>query len=489
MKKNNLMKSFIIHYVTRSLTGRREDMVKLLKLASDKFKPDPGTSWFLKSLKRDLDQDGFFYKLFLRVGKELSTPYKRKIVRNLIINQNVEGAVIRNSYKNRDTWVPNFIVVSPTMRCNYRCTGCYSGLYTKKDELTETELDNLLKQCRDLGIYFIVISGGEPWVLKETLLRLFKKYNDMFFLTYTNGSFLDASTAKKLAALGNVAPALSLEGWERETDERRGPGAWAKLITAMENLKREGVFFGISVTYTKHNNAVVTDEKFIEYFVEKGAIFGWYFMFMPVGKDPILDLVPTPAQRVATGNKITELRNKYPIFLADFWNDGPAAGGCLAGGRQYLHVLNTGQVEPCVFAHFNSDNIREKSLIECVNSPFFKDIRAAFPYNDSANLKTPCMIIDNPQVLRDLVAKHVIPAGHEHSEDIINSREVRDFIDRYSEEMHRLTEPKWQEIINNPQERWYKEGKQYKNLFKYRKKPETKKEQKAKEEVFTHAEG
>lgn len=470
MKNNNLfMERLITNRVTKSLTGKKEDMEKLLDLTSDKFTLNLGTQWFLKSLRKSLEEEGLLYKVFLRVGKELSPPYKRKLVRNLIINQNVLGSAKRNSYKTEDTWVPNFIVISPTMRCNYRCTGCYSGLYTKRDELTEGELDGILKQCRDLGIYFIVISGGEPWIMKDFLLRLFKKYNDMFFLTYTNGSFLDKPTARKLGSLGNVAPAISLEGWEKETDGRRGPGAWAKALEAMENLRKEGVLFGTSITYTRHNNEIVTDESYIEFFLEQGVLFSWYFMFMPVGKDPILDLVPTPAQRVATGEKIAALREKYPIFLADFWNDGPAVGGCLAGGRQYLHILNTGQVEPCVFAHFNSDNIREKSLLECANSLFFKDIRNSFPYNDSANLKRPCMIIDNPEVLRELVERHVVPAGHEHSEDIINSREVREFIDGYSREMYRLTEPKWQEIINNPKERWYKENKDYQELFQFQK--------------------
>lgn len=38
------------------------------------------------------------------------------------------------------------------------------------------------------------------------------------------------------------------------------------------------------------------------------------------------------------------------------------------------------------------------------------------------------MIIDDPHVLRDAVAEHVVPQGHEHSEDI-----VRDSKDRHTE--------------------------------------------------------
>jgi len=157
-----------------------------------------------------------------------------------------------------------------------------------------------------------------------------------------------------------------------------------------------------------------------------------------------------------------------PIFLADFWNDGPAAGGCLAGARTYLHILNSGRVEPCVFAHFGVDNIREKSVLEAANSPFFKAIRQEFPYNENANLKRPCMIIDNPDVLRKLVDEHLVPQGHEHSEDIIHDPKVVAWIDRYAERFKELTDPVWEAQIRNPSDRWYKEGEEYKALFSFR---------------------
>jgi hypothetical protein len=193
-------------------------------------------------------------------------------------------------------------------------------------------------------------------------------------------------------------------------------------------------------------------------------------MFMPVGKDPMLELVPTPEQRVACGQTIASLRRKHPIFLADFWNDGPASAGCLAA-RTYMHILNSGQIEPCVFAHFGLDNIREKTLVEAVNSPFFKAIRREFPYNEEGNLRRPCMIVDNPRVLRKVVAEHLVPAGHVHSEDIITDPGVVAWADEYSAHLKELTDPVWQEQIHDPEDRWYKEGREFKNLFRFRPKP------------------
>ena len=288
----------------------------------------------------------------------------------------------------------------------------------------------------------------------------------MYFLTFTNGTLFDEPLVKELARLGNVAPALSLEGFEAETDRRRGAGIHARVLKSMELLRANGVLFGISVTYASDNVEVLTDDRFIESMLELGVLFAWYFMFIPVGKDPILDLVPTPEQRIRCGKRVAEMRKKYGLFMADFWNDGPAVGGCLAGARRYMHVLNSGRVEACVFAHFGVDNIREKSLLEAANSPFFNAIREAFPFNETANLKRPCMITDNPQVLRRLIDEYMVAKGHAHSEDIVRDPEVTRWIDDYAQRFKDLTEPEWLKIIEDPESRWYKEKPEYQNLFK-----------------------
>ncbi|MBN2049562.1 MAG: radical SAM protein [Spirochaetales bacterium] len=468
--ENKMLKRFILKKVMKGFTGKKKDLEKLVTMTQDNVQMHDTLENFISSLDRSLQNDTPFAKILLRVGKELSPAYKRNILQNLIYNQFINGHAKREALRaDGHTWIPNLMVISPTMRCNLHCTGCYSGLYVKDGELSEDDMINILDQARDMGLYFIVISGGEPYIMKHTLLRLFKRYNDMFFLTYTNGTFLDRETVKELAALGNVAPAISVEGWKEETDGRRGEGMWEKINNAMDLLREAGVLFGISVTYTRHNIDTITDNKFIEYFMNKGALFGWYFMFMPVGKDPILDLVPTPQQRVFCGRSVERLRNIYPMFLADFWNDGPAVGGCLAGGRQYLHILNSGFAEPCVFAHFHAadHNIREKSIIEVVNSPFFRDIRKHFPYNKNANLRMPCMIIDNPEILREVVDKHVEGESHAHAEDIVADPKVRRWIDNYSRELGEILNPVWEKEISNPNFRWYKETERYRQLFEF----------------------
>jgi len=455
--------------VAGKLTGRYEDLSRLVALMN-KRPPvhNPGLMAFLRGMQRDIQTRTGLAALFARLGTLASRRSKRKLIGNLIYNWSVIGARRRRALTQEGKWVPGFVVLSPTMRCNLKCTGCYSGLYSKDGELSEAEIRKVLDECRSFGGQFVVVSGGEPYTQKDMWLRLFKDYNDMFFLTYTNGTLLDQPTVDALGRLGNVAPGISVEGYEEQTDRRRGAGVYQKVLEAAARLKKAGGIYGISVTYTRENVEVVTQDEFVELWVERGALFGWYFMFMPVGKDPVLELVPTPEQRLACGQRVAELRTRYPIMLADFWNDGPAAGGCLAGGRTYLHILNSGRIEPCVFCHFGMDNIRDKTILEVVNSPFFQAIRGEFPYNENANLRRPCMIIDNPEVLRKVVQEHLVPAGHKGSEDLINDPLVVDWIDRYAREFRELTDPLWERDISNPDYRWYRKGKEYRSLFRFR---------------------
>jgi len=460
---NRISMNIVQRTIVRSLTGRVEDLYRVMRLAR-RF-TGPKITAFMRNFAAGHYKDSGFARLFLRLGTQANAQCKKALVRNLVCNWGIAGANARKRFEEKGTYVPSFVVISPSMRCNLRCTGCYAGLYAKDGELSETEIDRVLTEMKSFGSYFAVISGGEPYIMSDVLLRLFRKHSDMYFMTYTNGTLLTKDIVAEMAELGNVAPAISVEGYKGQTDRRRGDGTFERASAAMARLREAGVPFGISVTYTSENAALVASEGFVRYFIQRGALFGWYFMFMPVGRDPLLSLVPSPRQRAECGDAIAELRQRFPIFLADFWNDGPSVGGCLAGGRQYLHILNSGRVEPCVFAHFGVDTIKEKTVLEAANSPFFQSIRSRFPYNANANLKMPCMIIDNPEVLRAAVAEHLIPAGHTNSEDLISDPKTVQWVDSYSRMFRQIVDPAWEAEISQPDSRWYRNGPEYKSLF------------------------
>lgn len=59
--------------------------------------------------------------------------------------------------------------------------------------------------------------------------------------------------AARLAEAGNITPAISVEGFETETDTRRGEGVHGRIMKAFDALRRHGVPFGVSATATRHN--------------------------------------------------------------------------------------------------------------------------------------------------------------------------------------------------------------------------------------------
>lgn len=379
--------------------------------------------------------------VFRRLFTDLDPNCRQKAITNFFVNFLLLGREIRDRKEAElGVHLPNFMVISPTMRCNLNCKGCYAGQYSKDDELSFEQLDRILDEAKALGMFFFTFSGGECFV-RPDLLDLWEKHEDCFFQVYTNGTLIDDRMTERLVKLGNVAPMVSVEGSREETDARRGPGIYDRVIETFGRLDGAGVPFGFSATCTRDSTEYIASDRFIENMMDLGCKVGWFFQYIPTGIDPDLGYMATSAQRLALHRKVTEWRQKYPIFLGDFWNDGPFVDGCMAGGERYLHIISNGEVEPCVFVHFAVDNIKEKTLLEVIQSPFFQDIREKQPYDDD-NLLCPCMIIDHPHVLREVVRNHGARATHPGSERILT--DLSGGLDRYSEEIHARFDPLWE---------------------------------------------
>jgi MoaA/NifB/PqqE/SkfB family radical SAM enzyme len=360
---------------------------------------------------------------------------------NLINNAMIQGQPKRIDFAQKyGISPPNLLVISPTMKCNLRCYGCYAWQYSKKNDLPYYVCNRVIDEANDIGLYFFVVTGGEPFCW-DKIYDFLERHNDSFFQIYTNGQMIDNKAAERLAELGNAVPCISVEGFEKETDERRGKGVWKKIMSAMDALRENGVLFGFSVTATRGNNELVVSDEFIDLFINKGAFIGWYFNYVPIGKEPDMELMPTPEQRDYRRSRIVEIRKTKKIIVADFWNDGPLVNGCMAGGKNYLHVNVNGDVEPCVFVHFAADNIKEKSLIDILTSDFFMAFRKRQPYTE--NHLRPCSIIDNPYILRDIVAETGAYPTHEGAETIISC--LARPLDKYASDYKKIADKVWEE--------------------------------------------
>lgn len=433
----NTMLALLTHVSSDTFT-------KLAVLSSRLVEGESGNS-AVRAVQESLQEgeNGQAARMFKRVMTELSPHCLKTVARNLFINGLLKSSAIRAEFEKREGFGPPFtILISPTMQCNLQCLGCYSGRYVREKGLPHALMDRLLEEARSMGILFIVFSGGEPLTRQDDLFRLIDKYNDMFFMFYTNGTLITDSVADELHRLGNAGAIISLEGFEQATDARRGKGVYKKIMDAMDRLRKRGVPFGTSLTVTSRNIEELTSEEYFQHLTDKGVMVCWFFLFMPVGKDPDVSLMPTPDQRECLRQRGSVLRAKFPIFIADFWNDAPYVGGCIAGGRNYLHINANGDVEPCVFTHFAVDRIHDKTLLDVLRSDFFSTIRSKQPYSE--NLLTPCMIIDNPHVYRDVVRACCAYPTHEGAQDVLQKIQVD--LDDYGRRIRALEDQVWARV-------------------------------------------
>lgn len=216
-----------------------------------------------------------------------------------------------------------------------------------------------------------------------------------------NGTLIDDAFADEMLRVKNLVPAISIEGFEEATDFRRGEGTYRKVIEAMTRLKERKLLFGISCCYTNKNVEVIGSEEYFDSMIDMGAKFVWFFTYMPIGAAAVPELIATAEQRKFMYEQIHKFRKAKPLFTIDFWNDGDAVGGCIAGGRGYCHINANGDMEPCAFIHYSDSNIKEKTLLECYQSPLFMAYRRNQPFND--NMLRPCPVLDNPGRLTQIV--------------------------------------------------------------------------------------
>jgi len=405
------------------------------------------------------------------LNQRLARPVIRSVARNLVSGIMIGGgqqSPISRFHGMFGTYPPGFLTLSPGKMCNLHCKGCYANAGVDSEKLDWHTFDRIIYEAKTLwGIRFLVISGGEPLAYSSEgkgILDAAEKHPDVFFLMYTNGTLINESVAKRLSELGNVTPAISVEGWRERTDERRGAGVYDKVLKGMEILRHAGVPFGISLTATRHNVEEIFSDEFINFFFkEQGALYGWLFHYMPIGRSFTLDLMPSPEQRVWMWKRVWEIIDQRKIFLADFWNHATLSDGCLAAGRSngggYLYVDWNGAVSPCVFVPYSPINVREVyarggTLNDIWSDLFFSSIRE---WQDkyrrkNGNWLAPCIIRDHNSDLRVLLSRHEPEPTDENARKALMDPTYADGMDTYDAAYQALTEPIWQKNYLQPKD-------------------------------------
>jgi len=397
-----------------------------------------------------------------------SSPAFRKRITGIFIKEFLGPTQqsVKQEFKEKyGVYPPGFITISPEGRCNLKCKNCYaSSIGSNLEKMDSTTFTRILhEKYEKWGSWFTVISGGEPFMWQDNgidLIDIAAQHPEQIFMVYTNGTLIDKVRAQRIASVGNLLPAVSVEGFKNETDNRRGEGTYRRILDAFENMRQEGVPFGISITANNNNVDVLFSDEFIDFYFDKqGAVFEWIFQYMPIGRGADVAGQLSPEKRREIWFREQEFIRQKRLVVADFWNSGSLSSGCIAGGREdgYLYIDWKGNVYPCVFVPYWKDNVgkllsEQRSLTDALFSDLFRGIREwqlSYSFRKPPEIRgneiRPCFMRDHHEQAHNLFVETGALPGNQSAEICLNDCSYLNAMKEYDLELSRLLDPIWEE--------------------------------------------
>lgn len=298
---------------------------------------------------------------------------------------------------------PPFLFIAVTNTCNLRCHGCWVEKEGTAHFLEPGDIDRLITSGKRRQAHYYTLLGGEPYLFKG-IWDVFARHPDCYFQTITNGMLFTEEHVARLRRLGNVTPLVSLDGFQAQNDLRRGAGVWEAAGEGMERLRRAGLFFGVATTATALNLREVMSDEYVRSFVERGALYLWYYVYRPMSPEPHTEYCLSEEQLVWMRRRLIELRRRHPILLIDTYWTASGEAFCPAATGLGFHIGPQGSVEICPALSFATDTIRgredeREDLGEVFERSDFLRSFQRFVHERTKG----CVILEHPQELHDLI--------------------------------------------------------------------------------------
>lgn len=285
-----------------------------------------------------------------------------------------------------------------TERCNLRCAHCYQVAY-RGQELGFQDLLSVLEQYKDLLAALgcqsgegpagghITVTGGEPFVRRDflDLLEVFSANRGcLSFAILTNGSFIDATMARRLHELRPSFVQVSLEGTQATHDRIRGPGNFERTVSAVKHLVRERICTLIS--FTAHRLNFREFPEVARLGRRLGVDRVWSDRLIPLGTGSVIcDQVLSPEETFEFARIMRRAReegarswfNQTEIGMnrALQFLEGGTPYHCTAGDT-LITVQPNGDLYPCRRMPIRVGNLMEMPLVELYfRSELFRALR------------------------------------------------------------------------------------------------------------------
>lgn len=272
-----------------------------------------------------------------------------------------------------------------TYRCNARCIHCYNDSASVRNaasaELSHAQWLDIARQVGELGVFQVVISGGEPLIIQERVFEIMDvlKAYGVVFLFITNGTLVTPEVIDRMLTGGYrfCWVQVSIDGHTAEIHDRlRGqPGSWDKATRAARMLAGAGIPTVIAHTVFKVNLAYF--QQMAELALSLGAIEMITGPCMPSGRaalDPAVQALLLDAdERERFVDAVLQARKSEKIAGRRV-NGGrpfkirPAAGVAMSlrvraiDPSQVMLIRPDGEVKVDCVLPFSVGNVSEKNL-------------------------------------------------------------------------------------------------------------------------------
>ncbi|MFZ1414696.1 MAG: PqqD family peptide modification chaperone [Defluviicoccus sp.] len=249
-----------------------------------------------------------------------------------------------------------------TNDCNLRCTHCYvsSGEYVPPREMTTEEILALVDQARDLGVARFLVTGGEPFMVRDIwdIIRHVTAESDLVILT--NGMFFsdrNLARLKESIGRGRISFQISIDGPSADLHNAiRGKGAFERTTEAIPRVIAAGYEVAISTAVSLHTVDHMTE---MTRLVGRLGARAHHILFMQewgraIDNKPALMIPPEKVSQVlrdcvAVGNEIgVTIDNDASLRVRIRGKRGRKTDLCSCGWDT-LAVFSDGQVYPCVW--------------------------------------------------------------------------------------------------------------------------------------------
>lgn len=305
---------------------------------------------------------------------------------------------------------PVTCVWETTLKCNMNCGHCGSscGNISSDDELSTSEAFSFIDMCKKMGLKWISLSGGEPFI-RPDLVKLLEYLNisQIPVNVISNGWLIYKEILDEIKSnnISNLRIMISVDGPKFIHDSIRCSGSFDRIENSFGLLNEYDIMTGCVTTVTKKNLNFLED---IRKFLVKMKVECWQFQLgLPMGnlqKDSIISpndlnylinyfyeisgkdgIYVFPADCIGYYNeKINKIiKESYGIKYNVDW------AGCHAGIRSF-GLLSNGDVVGCTSIRdkrYIEGNIRNRSLKSIWEDPNSFAWRRKFSYND---LKGDC---------------------------------------------------------------------------------------------------